>query len=56
MLILGEHVDYFNYLGWSDRFSSPLFTQRQNGYAQALHLAGAYTPQIIIDGRDRGAG
>lgn len=51
VLTLGEHVDYFNHLGWSDRFSSPLFTQRQNGYAQALHLAGAYTPQIIIDGR-----
>jgi hypothetical protein len=51
VLILGEHVDYFNHLGWSDRFSSPVFTQRQNGYAEALHIGDAYTPQMIIDGR-----
>jgi hypothetical protein len=51
VLILGEHVDYFNHLGWSDRFSSPVFTRRQNGYAQALHIGDVYTPQMIIDGR-----
>ena len=29
VLILGEHVDYWNSLGWSDRFSSPALTKRQ---------------------------
>jgi hypothetical protein len=50
VLVLGEHVDYFNHLGWSDRFSSSLFSERQNAYAQRFHLPSPYTPQIVIDG------
>lgn len=50
------HVDYWNGLGWPDRFSSPAFTQRQR---EGLGLNGArqaYTPQIVVNGRDwRGA-
>jgi hypothetical protein len=50
VIILGEHVDYFNQLGWTDRFSSAAFSARQNGYARRFHLPSAYTPQIVIDG------
>jgi hypothetical protein len=50
-ILLGEHVDYWNYLGWTDRFSSGQFSQRQNTYAKAFHLTGPYTPQMVIDGQ-----
>jgi hypothetical protein len=44
------HVNYWNYSGWQDRFSSALFTQRQTDYTAALS-AQTYTPQMIVDGR-----
>ncbi len=50
VFVLGEHVDYFNHLGWTDRFSSAEFSRRQNGYARRFHLPSAYTPQMVIDG------
>ena len=51
LILLGEHVDYWNSLGWTDRFSSAQFSQRQEAYAKMFHLASVYTPQIVIDGR-----
>lgn len=50
LILLGEHVDYWNHDGWSDRFSSAQFTQRQNDYEGHLHVDGPYTPQMVIDG------
>ncbi len=50
LILLGEHVDYWNYIGWTDRFSSAAFSDRQNDYARQLHLATVYTPQMVIDG------
>lgn len=54
-LIVGisEHVTYWNSLGWLDPFSSALFTERQNAYAEAFHLEGVYTPQIVINGTEQ---
>ena len=50
LILLGEHVDYWNYSGWTDRFSSSIYSQRQSEYVRQLHLASAYTPQVVIDG------
>jgi len=50
VLVLGEHVDYWNHLGWADRFSSAGFTQRQGEYARRFDLDASYTPQMVIDG------
>jgi len=53
VVALAFHVDYWDRLGWKDRFASPAYTQRQ---AQQLPSNGArfsYTPQVVIDGFDR---
>lgn len=50
VLVLGQHVDYWNRLGWKDPFSSPLFTQRQRTYAAGFGT-GSYTPQAVVNGR-----
>jgi hypothetical protein len=54
-LIVGvsEHVTYWNSLGWSDPFSSPTYTERQNAYGQRFHLDSVYTPQMVINGQEQ---
>lgn len=47
---LGFHVDYWNSLGWKDRFSSADFSRRQEEYVHSLGVDGPYTPQMIVDG------
>jgi hypothetical protein len=47
---LGEHVDYWNQLGWRDRFSSAEFTARQQAYVDNFDVENAYTPQMVVDG------
>jgi hypothetical protein len=51
VVALGEHVDYWDRLGWRDRFSSPAFTARQAVYVRRFNDESAYTPQIVVDGR-----
>lgn len=48
---LAFHVDYWNYIGWSDPFSKAQYTKRQKDYAQALHTNNLYTPQAIVNGK-----
>jgi hypothetical protein len=57
-LIVGisEHVTYWNGLGWSDPFSSPVYTQRQNDYVDRFHLDSSYTPQMVVNGAEQFVG
>jgi hypothetical protein len=50
VLVLSYHVDYWDGLGWKDRFSSAANTERQNIYAEIFHLNSVYTPQAVING------
>jgi hypothetical protein len=46
------HVDYWNRLGWSDRFSSPEFTRRQRSYAASWDATTVYTPGFVLNGEE----
>jgi len=48
------HVDYWNRLGWPDRFSTREFTQREYAYAAAWHSESVYTPCLVHNGADLG--
>jgi hypothetical protein len=50
IIALGQHVDYWNRLGWKDPFSDKKFSARQQWYANKLRIESSYTPQMIIDG------
>lgn len=52
VLPLSFHVDYWDYLGWSDSFARPEFTERQERYARVSGERSVYTPQLIVDGED----
>jgi hypothetical protein len=56
IVVLGEHVDYWDGLGWRDRFSSQQYTARQNGYGERFHLGSVYTPQMVVDGTSQFVG
>jgi hypothetical protein len=46
------HVDYWNRLGWTDRFSRESFTERQRRYAAEWGSDGVYTPGFVLDGAE----
>ncbi|WP_263366030.1 DUF1223 domain-containing protein [Edaphobacter bradus] len=50
IIVLEEHVDYWDQGGWRDRFSSSQFTERQNNYLPRLRFEEPYTPQMVVDG------
>lgn len=52
VLALSFHVNYWDRLGWPDRFASAEATQRQHDLARVFGSAQVYTPQVVVNGQD----
>jgi hypothetical protein len=46
------HVDYWDHLGWPDRFATKAWTERQRTYAAAWNTTTVYTPEFVLDGHE----
>ena len=46
------HVDYWDYIGWRDRFASPVYGNRQREYARGRHVSTVYTPGFVLAGKE----
>lgn len=52
VIALALHVDYWDYIGWTDSFADAAFTKRQKAYARAVGSRTIYTPQMIVEGQE----
>lgn len=56
LLVLAFHVEYWNYIGWTDPYSKPWATRRQRDYSARLKQRFIYTPEIVVQGTAEGIG
>jgi hypothetical protein len=49
---LAFHVDYWDYIGWKDKFSKAEYSARQRKGAAFAGAGFVYTPQFVMNGRD----
>lgn len=52
VLTLAYHVDYWDYIGWTDSFGRGEFSERQRQYAEALGSTRLFTPQMVVNGQE----
>ena len=46
------HVDYWDYIGWRDRFADPSYSRRQRDHAAGLGMRTVYTPGFFYNGKE----
>ena len=56
LLTIAFHVDYWNYIGWTDPFARPWASARQRAYQKSLNERFVYTPQMVVNGAAQGIG
>ena len=56
VIALGQHITYWDYLGWKDIFGSEAATDRQRSYGRAFGRNSVYTPQMVIGGAEHVVG
>jgi hypothetical protein len=52
VVVLGYHVDYWDYIGWRDPYAQPRFSERQRSVNSRIGVRTIYTPQLMLNGRD----
>ncbi|MEP2278802.1 DUF1223 domain-containing protein [Maribacter sp.] len=52
VFVLSYHVDYWNYIGWTDPFSNKEFTEKQSSYNRKFGYRGNYTPELVVNGKE----
>ena len=46
------HVDYWDRLGWVDKFAKKEYTKRQYSYSNAWRSSSVYTPGFVVNGKE----
>jgi hypothetical protein len=50
VIALAYHVDYWDYIGWTDTFGAEENSDRQRAYAKSWGSSRIYTPQMVVNG------
>jgi len=56
VIALAYHVDYWDYIGWTDTFGSEAHSDFQRAYAQSFGDDRIYTPQLVVNGQSHVVG